>query len=116
MCLESICIPSISTSDFSALLLLSKSLLSSIPSTEPSDVTLDVAILNTDLANVLSVATVLLSPMLLEWIVVTEALEEKLWASTAPSFASPNIIAEVLLPLLAAAVCCSLSNSPSVVS
>jgi hypothetical protein len=32
--------------------------------------------------------------MFLEWIVVMEALEEKLWASTACSFASLNIIAE----------------------
>ncbi len=96
MCPESICIPSIPTSDFSALPLSSESLLSSIPSAKPSDVTLDVAILNTDLANVLSVATVLLLSMLLEWIMVTEALEEKLWASMASSFASPNIIAEEL--------------------
>jgi hypothetical protein len=34
--------------------------------------------------------------MFLEWIMVTEALEEKLWASMAPCFATPNIIAEAL--------------------
>jgi hypothetical protein len=52
--------------------------------------------LKIDLASVFAVFTDLLSPMFFEWIVVTNALEEKLWASTAPSFASPNKIAEAL--------------------
>ncbi len=90
-CSDSICIPSYNTPDFSVPLTLSKSLSSSISSTEPSDVTLDVAILNTDLANILSVATAILSSMFLEWIVMAEALEEKLLASTAPSFAHQTL-------------------------
>jgi hypothetical protein len=45
-----------------------------------SDVTLDAAMLKTDLASIFSVATDLLLLMFFEWIVVIDALEEKLCA------------------------------------
>jgi hypothetical protein len=87
-----------------------------------SDVTLEVVMLKTDLASVFSVVTdlllllLLLSLMFFEWSIIIDQLEEKLYASTVPSFASPNMIVEALYPLLAVATLRSLSDSPSDVS
>jgi hypothetical protein len=115
--LVSICIPSIAAPGFVAEPASElESLSLSISSSKPSDVTLDVAMLKMDLASIFSVATDLLLLMLFKWILVIDVLEEKLCALTAPSFASPNIIAEALYPLLVVAVLHSLSDSPSDVS
>ncbi len=80
--LVSICIPSISTPDgFVARPSKSESSSSSVSSSSnPSDVTRDVATLNTDLASIFCEATDLLSLTFFECMVVMDALEEKVSA------------------------------------
>ncbi len=92
------------------------SALESLSLSSPS-VTLEVPVLmlKRDCARVYVVATDL-SVLFLEWILVIDTLEEKLYASITPSFASPKEIALALYALLATSSLRSLSNRPRVMS